>query len=363
MNWPTAQKKFWPTPDLRDPGQVSYQNYPVRYLSLAAFPLATLHGYADFDKRCWPLRAQVQEALENILQQTDLVTPKGSYHESMDYMRITWASLVLMVELQRTMTGIDPARGYSLFRNVGNTYLYKLLPNGTPSREGDNEYPLLDTRDTAVIGYAVNRFKDPYSAWLLRKSGFFVKDWVLPVLEFLWDDPEVVPRDPALSSESDLPRQRYFPGVGHLVMRDGWKPDSTWIEFDCGPYFAKHQHLDQNQLTIYHNGYLAIDSGADYTESESPHYLNYYRRTVAHNSVLVYDPSEKFFWSVGCSRRRKRWRPANGFFALLEYDPQHRGLENTRDLWNLGCMRVIDHVPGQYHYALGDATNAYSEKS
>jgi len=62
-------------------------------------------------------------------------------------------------------------------------------------------------------------------------------------------------------------------------MRTGWKLDSTWIEFDCGPYLAKHQHLDQNQFTIFHNGYLAIDSGADYTETESPHYLNYYRRT------------------------------------------------------------------------------------
>ena len=23
-------------------------------------------------------------------------------------------------------------------------------------------------------------------------------------------------------------------------------------------------------------------------------------------------------------------------------------------------MRIVDHVPGEYHYALGDATNAYS---
>ena len=180
---------------------------------------------------------------------------------------------------------------------MGDTYLYKLLPDGTPSREGDNEYPVLDARDTTVLGYAINRFKDPYSAWLLRKSGFLAKEWVLPVLEFLWDDPEVEPRDPALAPESELPRQRFFPGVGHLIIRDGWKPESTWIEFDCGPYLAKHQHLDQNQITIYHRGYLAIDSGADYTDTESPHYLNYYRRTIAHNSILVYDPAEKFFWS------------------------------------------------------------------
>ena len=274
-------------------------------------------------------------------------------------MRITWASLLLMVELQRTTTGVDPARRYSLFRNIGETYLYKLMPNGTPSREGDNEYPVLDTRDTTVIGYAVNRFKDPYSAWLLRESGFFVKDWMLPVLQFLWDDPEVTPQNPALSSANDLPRQRYFPGVGHLVMRDGWKPDSTWIEFDCGPYFAKHQHLDQNQLTIYHNGYLAIDSGADYTESESPHYLNYYRRTVAHNSMLVYDSAEKFFWSSDVlaaandgGQRMNSSRYWNTIRSVEDWN-------STRDIWDLGCMRTIDHVPGQYHYALGDATKAY----
>ena len=33
----------------------------------------------------------------------------------------------------------------------------------------------LDYRDTALLGYAVHRFKDPYSAWLLRKSGFVAK--------------------------------------------------------------------------------------------------------------------------------------------------------------------------------------------
>lgn len=355
-------EKMLKRPELRKPDLVSYANYPVRYLSLAAFALAAVRGYGDFDHRSAPLRAEADEALLNIYRQTQFVTPKGSYHESMDYMRITWASLLLMVELQRTTTGVDPAHGFSLFRNVGNTYLYKLMPNGTPSREGDNEYPILDTRDTAVIGYAVNRFKDPYSAWLLRKSGFFVKGWILPVLEFLWDDPEVTPMNPADAPESTLPRQHYFPGVGHLVIRNGWKPDSTWIQFCCGPYFAKHQHMDQNQVTIYHNGYMAIDSGADYTESESPQYLNYYRRTVAHNSMLVYDPAEKFFWSSDVlaaandgGQRMNSSRYWNTIRSVKDW-------ENTRAMWNLGCMRVTAYEPGQYHYALGDATKAYVSK-
>jgi hypothetical protein len=348
------------TPAFADPGQVTYHNYDLRYLALAVFPLAAVEGYADLDQRCGRLRAKTEKAFANILEITNLVTPQGSYHESLDYMRITWASLTLLSELQRTTKGVDPAHNFPLFRNIGDTYLYKLLPDGTPSREGDNEYPILDSRDTALLGYAVNRFKDPYSAWLLRKSGFFGKEWVLPVLEFLWDDPEVTPRDPALTTESELPRQRYFPGVGHLVIRNGWKPDSTWIEFDCGPYFSKHQHLDQNQFTIYHNAYLAIDSGADYTDTESPHYLNYYRRTVAHNSVLVFDPSEKFFWSENIlpaandgGQRMDSARFWNTVRSREDWD-------RTHDLWNLGSIRVLDYVPGQYHYAMGDARNAYS---
>ena len=350
------------SPAFADPSRVQYHNYDLRYLALAAFPLAAVEGYSDFDERCRPLRAKTEKAFANILDVTNLVTPEGSYHESLDYMRITWASLTLLSELQRTAHGVDPAHHFPLFRNIGDTYLYKLLPDGTPSREGDNEYPILDSRDTALLGYAVNRFKDPHSAWLLRKSGFFSKEWVLPVLEFLWDDPEVAPRDPALASESELPRQRYFPGVGHLVIRNGWKPDSTWIEFDCGPYFSKHQHLDQNQFTIYHKGYLAIDSGADYTDTESPHYLNYYRRTVAHNSVLVFDPSEKFFWSENVlpavndgGQRMDSARFWNTVRGREDWD-------RTHDLWNVGSMRVIDYVPDQYHYAMGDASRAYSSR-
>jgi hypothetical protein len=347
------------TPDFADPTQLSYHNYAVRYLALAAFAAAAVDGYSD-SNQSW--LEKISKGLANILETSDVVSPDGSYHESMDYMRITWASLILIAELQRTMTGVDPAHQFPVFRNMGTTYLYKLLPDGTPSREGDNEYPVLDSRDTAILGYAVNRFKDPYSAWLLRNSGFFAKEWVLPVLQFLWDDPEVNALDPAQASEEQLPRQRFFAGVGHLVMRDGWKPDSTWIEFDCGPYFSKHQHLDQNQFSIYRGGYLAIDSGADYTDTESPHYLNYYRRTVAHNSVLVYDPAEKFFWSdnvvPACNDGGQRMNSSRYWNTIRSPEDWDR----TRDVWDLGSMLVVDHVPGQYHYALGDASNAYARE-
>jgi hypothetical protein len=113
------------------------------------------------------LPKHASRAFQNILQVSNLVSPKGSYHESMDYMRISYVPMAMLAELQRTTMGVDPALRFETYRSFADTYLYKLLPDGTPSREADNEYPILDDRDTAAFGCAVNRFKNPYAAWLL----------------------------------------------------------------------------------------------------------------------------------------------------------------------------------------------------
>jgi heparin/heparan-sulfate lyase len=239
------------------------------------------------------------------------------------------------------------------------------LPDGTPTREGDNEYPILDDRDTAALGYAVHRFKNPYAAWLLRDSGFTVRKWALPVLDFLWNDRDVLPRNPALADSQELPRHRYFPGVDQVVFRNGWSSDATHIEFDCGPYLAKHQHLDRGHFSIYHRGYLAIDSGADYTESESPHYLNYYRRSVAHNTMLIFDPKEHFFWSENLMEAANdggQRMDSSRFWNTLR---SHDDWEKTCDIWDVGQIKVVDNVDvatGErgYNYTLGDVTRAYS---
>jgi hypothetical protein len=344
---------------LRDPAQASYQNYAVRYLALASFALAAVQGHSSVESRAMPLRVRTDVALDNILETSQLVTPDGGYHESMDYHRLTLGALTLMAELRRTTTGVDPAQRFTLFRNLGNTYLYKVLPDGTTAREDDNEFPFLHNLDSVVLGYAVSHFKNPYAAWILRESGWLSGGWPLPVLQFLWDDPLVKPRNPALTGEAELPRQFFFRGINHWVARNGWEPGSTWIEFSCGPYFAKHDHLDQNHFTIYHKGYLAIDSGADYTDTESPHYLNYYRRTVAHNTLLVYKPGEEFFWAG------KRWKAANDGGQRMDssrFWNSIRGLEDwrrTRDLWEGGRMEAVDGLPGHYAYARGNASRSY----
>jgi hypothetical protein len=357
----SAAERMFQDNSLEQPSLVSYHNYVARFLTLATFALTAIEGHPSTEVRAAPLRERARLSLDNVLDISQFITPEGGYHESMDYQRITFLPMALLAELRRTTSGDDPARRFTAYWHYGDTYLYKTLPDGTTSRRGDHEWPYFLAQDNDVLGYIVNRFKDPYAAWMLRKSGWpSTPDWYIPILKFLWDDPQVTPRDPALASEVELPRQHLFSGVGDLVMRDGWGPDSTWIEFTSGPYLAKHQHLDQNGFTIFHRGYLAIDSAADYTDTESPNYLNYYRRTIAHNTMLVYKPGEPFFWAENL------WHAANDGGQRMDSSRYWNTIrsrddwERTRDLWDLARMQITDYVPNELQYAKGDATHAYN---
>jgi hypothetical protein len=355
-----AAEQMMADQSLKEVQLAMYHNYPVRYLTLALFALTAIEGHASVESRAAPLRKHAREVLDHILDLTDFITPDGGYHESMDYQRITYAPLAMMAELLRTTVNSDPALRYSVFQHYTDTYLYKVLPDGTTARDDDNEFPYLEWEDNICLGYAVNRFKDSYAAWMLRESGWPAqKKWRVPITQFLWDDPNVTPRNPADSTEAEISRQHYFRGIGHLIMRDGFGPESTWIEFNSGPYLAKHDHLDQNHFVIYHKGYLATESGADYTDTESPHYLNYYRRTIAHNSMLVYKQGEKFFWAENL------WPAANDGGQRMDSSRywntvrSREDFERTRDLWDTGRMEATDYLPGVYHYARGDASRAY----
>ena len=276
-------------------------------------------------------------------------------------MRITWAPLALMAELRRTTTGEDPARRFGVFRNMGPTYLYKVLPDGSTARDDDNEFPHLDgprQRRPRLRGPPLQgpvRGLDPEGERLAaRASGRF------RCSSSSGATPRSSPRDPAATTEAELPRARLFPGVGHLVMRSGWGKDATWIEFTCGPYFAKHDHLDTNHFVIYHKGYLAIDAGADYTDTESPHYLNQYRRTDRPQHDAGLPAGGALLLGREPLAGGERRRPAHGLVALLELGAEPRGLAaHPRPLGPRAHAWPTTREPGRYVYARGDGTRAY----
>ena len=180
------------------------------------------------------------------------------------------------------------------------------------------------------------------------------------IFEFLWRDTSL-----QRQSVSTLPNSRYFGSpFGWTVARTGWDQDAVIAEMKINEYnFANHQHLDAGAFQIYYKGALAIDSGL-YSGSSgaygSPHCLNYYWRTIAHNGLLIYDPSEEFskrgYGNDGGQRLPNgRSEPKDLTVLLAPQNGYHTG-------------KVLAHGFGpdpqtpDFTLLQGDITDAYSKK-
>ena len=126
--------------------------------------------------------------------------------------------------------------------------------------------------------------------------------------DFLWRDPSVPKGDLA-----SLPLSHYSPGPGYVYARSSWDDDATYFFFKCGDRFTAHQHLDVGHFLIYKYAELAGDGG-HYDDFGSVHDVNYHLRTIAHNTLLILDPSEKVVRHSRrggeCQRRRTTSRLA-----------------------------------------------------
>jgi len=105
------------------------------------------------------------------------------------------------------------------------------------------------------------------------------------------------PRAPRAPSYRTLPLAARL-GAGtyeQIVFRNGWAAGSTQITILAGDHYTDHQHFDKGQFLIYHQGGLAVDSGAyDGMYKPNAHSNAYASRTLAHNCLLVYDPEQQF---------------------------------------------------------------------
>ncbi len=94
---------------------------------------------------------------------------------------------------------------------------------------------------------------------------------------------------------SQLPLSRHFTVAGNVLMRDTWDAvDATLLEFKSTSFISvNHHHMDQNSFSLYYKAPLLLDSGK-YDKYGSNHWHNYYIRSIAHNTVTVYDSTEVF---------------------------------------------------------------------
>lgn len=142
--------------------------------------------------------------------------------------------------------------------------------------------------------------RDPLAAWLAEKLH---KKHGLRTVEDHWNIYPFLFFDPALPKQGPevLPKSVVFgpQALGFAIMRGGWGPKDHWVFFKCGDYFENHGHFDQGHFEICCDKPLAVDSGT-YAGFNSPHRLDYYRQSVASNTLLIEDSADAA--DTGCQR-------------------------------------------------------------
>jgi len=145
-------------------------------------------------------------------------------------------------------------------------------------------------------------------------------------------------------------------GAGKLYGRSDWGQDATWFRFECGDYWNAHQHFEVGNFEIFRRASLATESGA--YEWGSPHAMNWYIRTIAHNCLLVYMPGEGWtrmrdggrteYFNDGGQAKKWVWPVAD-----------LKAWERARSSFTRG--RFVGYVnEPEFMYAAADCTPAYS---
>ncbi|MBW3625139.1 MAG: hypothetical protein KY468_17215 [Armatimonadetes bacterium] len=172
------------------------------------------------------------------------------------------------------------------------------------------------------------------------------------LMDFLHDD----------GPEPPLPLTR-FPlahlaeGIGKVYARSDWTDDATWFRFECGDYWAAHQHFEVGNFEIYRRAPLATESG-EYTDYGNAHAMNWLVRTIAHISILVHQPGEE--WKN--MRDGGRIPYANDGGQAKKWDWVSDTLEQwkaKRAQYERGDIVAYRNQP-EFLFVAGDGTAAYS---
>jgi len=278
--------------------------------------------------------------------------PGGAFHQGTSYSETRFSSDLYPLWIFDHMGAgniYDPSQQF-----VPYQWIYMRRPDLQLLRSGDGQSRPPKLRSLLVASY----YGDGYPlADYLKQPGI---DTMSQLFEFLWRDPDLKPRDIA-----ELPLARYMGSpYGWMVARTGWGDDSVIAEMKVNVYnFVNHQHPDAGAFQIYYKGPLAVDSGL-YEGADggygSPHHVNYHKRTIAHNTLLIYDPDEKFVSSRSELRNDGGQRLPNNWREPGTLDDLLAGPYKTGEV--LGHGFGPDASRPAYAYLKGDLTEAYSKK-
>lgn len=272
---------------------------------------------------------------------------------------------LVFCEVARTCAGLDYyAMAPSFFHSRAIASMFEMYPgireygSRRPVPMGDGGGRVFGgDRDKALSArrILVNRFRDDsahQAVHAFNETTPRSSVGVYAYKDFLWRDASA-----AKAPLETFQLSHYSPGPGYVYARSSWKEDAVYFFFKCGDRFTAHQHLDVNHFVIFAGEELAGDGG-NYDDFGSLHDVNYHLRTIAHSTILVFDPDEK--WP---GIRAGKVTSNDGGQA---HDwPHHNGAVTDAQAWQKDRPKydIADMLAcadeGPFLYVAGDASRAY----
>jgi len=286
----------------------------------------------------------------------------------------SWAYLLI--------TGMGAPAPYDAFdlSNVAYSQIYMRRPDGQYMRDGDTYSDADYTSPFEFWSHFSNVYlmdaaigNDPYlkNEWIRNNKSLQAYYEDSTILQIVLNRDELKPK-----SIKNLPLSRFFSApAGIMTARTSWDEgaDSNAVVAEMkigGDVVNNHQHLDAGHFQLYYKGILASDSGMyqgadDASDYEASHHKMYSTKTIAHNSMLVYDPNEAskgIFGFGGVSENRSNC-----------VDGGQKAVNSAQEFSKLPSNATVATVLNQeidrknpetpnYTYIKGDLKNAYTSK-
>lgn len=247
-------------------------------------------------------------------------------------------------------------------------FLYLRRPDGQLMRDGDattngSEIGAYSNDLKRIMMLAGNYYQDPYLKQEAMRSNPYLSTFAYghgnmsPVEFLIFNDPDLWGRP-----LSELPQTKYFGSPqGAMIARTGWNdgldsPDAMAYMKINEIWFANHHHLDAGSFQLYYKGILANDSGR-YQGYGTDQDLAYNKRSIAHNTITVYDPNETGGYY--------NMQTNDGGQEVKEGGSEHAHIDFFKNGGNeTGKVEGHEFGPDQlepdYSYLKGDITKAYN---
>ncbi|MCQ2135414.1 MAG: DUF4962 domain-containing protein [Bacteroidales bacterium] len=215
----------------------------------------------------------------------------GNYHQGTSYVNVRFSNDMICQWIMARM-------GYPDFFSRDQQYvmydfIYRRRPDGQVLPAGDTNHSREKEASYSLpMMLAASYYNDPYLQFEYERNISLEPHTLM--FRLLWQDFDLTGKAP-----DSLPLSRYSGSpFGWMTARTGWDAWSVVAEMKINEqYVGNHQHLDGGSFQIYYRGPLAIDTGMYQGSTggyNSDHNKNYTKRTIAHNSLLIYDPSEVY---------------------------------------------------------------------